>query len=65
VIIVAKARTSSLAACKAGQRFRMALSLGCASSLRVSRRRQSQFVTSRTLGGASPSGGFSGRMRLR
>jgi len=48
--MAAKVRTWSLAAWSSGQRFRMALSLGCSSSVRVPGRRQSQFVTSRTVG---------------
>jgi hypothetical protein len=56
VIMVAKARTWPDAACSSGQRSRMALSRGFSSSVRVSGCRVSQFVTSRTVGGAGGSG---------
>jgi hypothetical protein len=55
-MMAAKARTWPDAACSSGQRSRMALSRGRSSSVRVSGRRASQFVTSRTVGGAGGSG---------
>ena len=60
VIMAANARTWPDAAWSSGQRSRMALRRGFSSSVRVSGRWQSQFVTSRTVGGAGGSGSRGG-----
>ncbi len=53
VIMAAKPRTRSDVAWSSGQRSRTALSFGFSSSASASGRRVSQFVTSRTVGGAA------------
>jgi hypothetical protein len=63
--MAANARTWPDAAWSSGQRSRIAFSRGFSSSVRVSGRRQSQFVTSRTVGGADGSGSLAGLFRLR
>ena len=65
VIMAANARTWPDAAWSSGQRSRIALRRGFSSAVRVSGRRQSQFVTSRTVGGAGGSGSCAGRFRAR
>jgi hypothetical protein len=65
VIMVANARTWSDAAWSSGQRSRIALRRGFSASVRVSGRRVSRLVTSRTVAGAGGSGSLAGRCRAR
>jgi len=65
VSMPANARTWSDAVCSSGQRSRMAVSRGFSSPVRESGRRVSQFVTSRTVGGACGSGVLAGRIWSR